>query len=209
LWSRIKGAIIDGIVVAVLNIIFWIVANIILGLLIANVPDTTSYRRTSSPGILEDIGILMLPFMINNLVPFLYHTGLVSLSGQTYGHRKSGILVVKRNSPTVGVVSAALRALWGLGYSFLVSVIAILLWIVTIPIFYAATIAANNNTAISLNDARQFLLGTILVFLLVYAAAIALPLCMMAFTKGKQGMHDMLASTYVVYEKPLLDEYNR
>jgi uncharacterized RDD family membrane protein YckC len=209
LWSRIKGAIIDGILVFILNIIFWFVATIILSILIANVPDndTAYYRSNSAPSVLENIGIFMLPFMIGNMIPFLYHTGLVSMGGQTFGHRMSHILVVKRNSHTVGVVSAALRAAWGLGYNFLIGVVAVLVWTVTIPILYAATIAANPNRAVSLNNFRLFASGTVLVFFLVYAAAIALPLCMMAFTKSKQGMHDLLASTYVVYDKPFLDEY--
>jgi uncharacterized RDD family membrane protein YckC len=211
LWSRIIGAIIDGILVFILNVIFWFVATIILSILVANAPDndTAYYRSTSSPSFLENIGILMLPFMIGNMIPFLYHTGLVSMGGQTFGHRMSHILVVKRNSPTVGVVSAALRALWGLGYNFLIGVVAVLVWTVTIPILYASTIATNPNRAVSLNDFRLFASGTVLVFFLVYAVAIAIPLCMMAFTKSKQGMHDLLASTYVVYEKPILEEYSR
>ncbi|MDB5080661.1 MAG: hypothetical protein JWP00_2585 [Chloroflexi bacterium] len=112
---------------------------------------------------------------LTTIFSFLYHTILVGMTGQTLGHRLMGIKVIKRGGRAVGPVSGIIRTLYG-----------------TVPALLLTILGTIVST-------ESYILGAI--NLMVYSLVAAGMACAL-FNNAHQGIHDMLADTYVVRAEP-------
>jgi uncharacterized RDD family membrane protein YckC len=124
------------------------------------------------------LGITLAVIILPVLFGFLYHTILVGLTGQTLGDRLVKIKVIRRGGRAVGLVSGVVRALYGLAPALIAAIITL--------VFPPAT---RNEVS------PGTLIGAAISALTGLGMAWAL------FDKGRQGLHDKLADTYVVSVK--------
>jgi uncharacterized RDD family membrane protein YckC len=171
-WRRVGGAVIDAILIGILVNILSFFMGVFLGINMAiNLQEEA--RRTGTrvsevkieqAGSSLSIGL----WIMGVIVLFLYHFLLVGLGGQTIGHRLTKIKVLRAGGLAPGIISSALRALYGT----VPGVVLVILSLIN-PDFGNA------------------------VGLLLYVLA-ALGLLWALIDPARQGLHDKLAKTYVV-----------
>jgi uncharacterized RDD family membrane protein YckC len=206
---RFFGAVIDYIICILLTIGFYIFLSIAIGVSSIFIRDssfggsTTRYSSSSSGSSFFDLVLSnLLSIIIYGTIPFLYHVSSLLFSGRTVGHRTFGIKVIREGGNPVSLISAVLRAIWGIGYGFLLFIIAGLLVDLVFPILMGQTRNARNGTEF----ARMLLDSMLLLFvfvMVIYVVGYMLVLMVMLLDKGRQGMHDKMAGTYVVDARPL------
>jgi uncharacterized RDD family membrane protein YckC len=124
------------------------------------------------------LGITLALIILPVLFGFLYHTILVGLTGQTLGDRLLKIKVIRRGGRAVGLVSGVVRALYGLAPALIAAIITLVY-------------PAGPRNSVSPGT----LIGAAI------SALTALGMAWAFFDKGRQGLHDKLADTYVVSVK--------
>jgi uncharacterized RDD family membrane protein YckC len=163
---RLAGAIVDSIISAILGVIFfYLVVVLFLNL------DNGNYMQSV-------LGIALAAVIMPVLLGFLYHTILVGLTGQTFGHRLLRIKVIRRGGQAVGLVSGIVRALYGLAPTFAATFLGII---------FPSDASGRNVLASFLS--------------LAIVTLTALGMAWALVDKGHQGLHDKLADTYVVSAK--------
>ncbi|HEX2913843.1 MAG TPA: RDD family protein [Chloroflexia bacterium] len=175
---RAIGAVVDAILLGILSLILYsVMGPILIGSLLRKA--TEDYYRTGNEDsvvtsfadglLLTALGMGVFLFIVS----FLYPTLLVGLGGQTLGHRFMKIKVVRRGGRGVGLLSGAVRTLYGVVPNFVQLVL----------LFVFGTTGGWISLLISLLVMLGFLLPLV--------------------DKNRQGLHDKLADTYVVSTTPL------
>ena len=203
--TRLVAAGIDGFVTYWINYAFFFVFVLLLfgRLNVHTTPLQQFFEHAISGNTSKDnpvadaaVASLILAF-IGGAIPALYHTGLVTWGGRTLGHRLCGIQVIRSNGKGVGLISALVRALWGIGYSFTSGfIIGFVLGLTAQYITYS------DIGSFSVLSDQPTSPGNLIFFAgLCFSGFIVL--MVMLTNPGRRGMHDMLADTYVVTNKTL------
>ncbi|NWJ44342.1 MAG: RDD family protein [Chloroflexi bacterium] len=212
LMERFWGAVIDSIITYLLSFLFYFIFFIFIGIASVTMPTSSSQKSrsytstesslSSNSNFFEWIFSNLLTIIMVSTIPFLYHVITVFMGGQTIGHRINHIKVIHGGGTPITLGSAVLRALWGILYSFGLGLVAGIAVNLVLPLLIDDNILNQSNSRI----AGQFIsaLFTIMIVVLaIYIIGYIAVLYVMLVDKGKQGMHDKMASTYVVEAIPL------
>lgn len=147
----------------------------------------------SNGGRLDQGQTILLTYVLPIGLSLVYNIFFVWLGGQTLGHRICGLKVIKRAGRRVGLISALVRATWGLIYSFVTGfMLGLILVIFVWPRGYQT-----KDDYISLWS-RPYNSLAFIVTVGIPVIAMLVVAAVMLSNPGRRGMHDYLAGTYVI-----------